>query len=214
MYTDQSNMIYKMQFQYNYFPQQEIVSFNPAPGMNPNARPITKSFNKNIVPITSNNLEINVDQSHNAYNYNYNIWEASRHRYNSESSSASSTALSSPRSSVDVSPSSINNLFNRKKRELPSHKIGEQKELINLKCMERSKKLQSSNKCLICTFCKNNNEPEHIYKSHVLKDIYGRTSCPVLKLYKCPVCHLSGDDAHTITYCKKFKNMRINDMLH
>lgn len=61
--------------------------------------------------------------------------------------------------------------------------------------------------CQECVFCKNNGESENIYKSHVLKDIYGRVQCPILRLYQCPICgNPGGDKAHTIRYCPKNKS--------
>lgn len=56
-----------------------------------------------------------------------------------------------------------------------------------------------------CIFCKNNKEPEEIYKSHVLKDSDGKTVCPILQKHVCPICSATGEQAHTITYCKEFK---------
>jgi hypothetical protein len=67
-------------------------------------------------------------------------------------------------------------------------------------------------------FCKNNGVDEKIYSAHVLKDYKGRTLCPKLRLYKCPICGADGDGgkivinllkyvfmfsfaAHTINYC-------------
>jgi len=61
---------------------------------------------------------------------------------------------------------------------------------------------------LCCTFCKNNGEPEHVYTSHPFKDLKGVVVCPVLQNYICPMCGESGDKAHTITYCKEYKNDR------
>ena len=55
----------------------------------------------------------------------------------------------------------------------------------------------------VCAFCKNNGELPEIYSSHVLKDSDGRILCPVLRKYVCPLCGVSGDDAHTIRYCPK-----------
>lgn len=52
-----------------------------------------------------------------------------------------------------------------------------------------------------CVFCRNNGEPLSVYGSHVLKDTYGRVTCPILRRYTCPICGCSGDDAHTIKYC-------------
>ena len=52
-----------------------------------------------------------------------------------------------------------------------------------------------------CVFCKNNGESESVFNSHVLKDCRGKTVCPILRRYKCPLCGTSGDNAHTIKYC-------------
>lgn len=61
--------------------------------------------------------------------------------------------------------------------------------------------------CIECVFCKNNEESEKVYKSHVLKDVYGRIQCPVLRMYRCPICgNPGGDEAHTIRYCPKSKS--------
>ena len=54
-----------------------------------------------------------------------------------------------------------------------------------------------------CAFCKNNGEPHDIAMSHALKDAEGRVVCPVLRKYTCPLCGVSGDNAHTIRYCPK-----------
>ena len=100
----------------------------------------------------------------------------------------------------------------RKQMPLPSDQVGEYGLFLNKRCMEKSRKLQTSNKQLCCTFCKNNNEKEHIYRSHTLKDLSGRVTCPFLKLYTCPICGESGENAHTITYCKKYKYQKINSL--
>lgn len=55
----------------------------------------------------------------------------------------------------------------------------------------------------ICVFCKNNGEQPEIFSSHILKDSEGRILCPILRKYVCPLCGVSGDDAHTIRYCPK-----------
>ncbi|RNA35905.1 nanos-like protein [Brachionus plicatilis] len=72
---------------------------------------------------------------------------------------------------------------------------------------------KNPSKQIMCTFCKTNGEPEHIYKSHSIKNIQGRVTCPLLKQYICPACGQSGENAHTITYCKKFKTQKRNRIL-
>ncbi|XP_069778827.1 nanos homolog 1 [Narcine bancroftii] len=58
----------------------------------------------------------------------------------------------------------------------------------------------------ICVFCRNNGAPEDVYGSHVLKTPEGRVVCPILRAYTCPLCHASGDNAHTIKYCPLSKD--------
>lgn len=66
---------------------------------------------------------------------------------------------------------------------------------------ERKKALRRAKSKKSCVFCKNNGESTAVYTSHVLKDTEGRTTCPVLRKYTCPICGKSGDEAHTIKYC-------------
>lgn len=61
----------------------------------------------------------------------------------------------------------------------------------------------------VCVFCRNNGEPESVYSSHVLKDSDGRTSCPILRAYTCPICKANGDTSHTIKYCPMNQNARV-----
>ena len=79
---------------------------------------------------------------------------------------------------------------------------------------------KSGGKKEVCVFCRNNGEKEQFYTSHTLKDATNRVSCPILRLYQCPICHASADNAHTIKYCpcaekdscsiKLFKDSRMN----
>lgn len=62
----------------------------------------------------------------------------------------------------------------------------------------------------VCVFCRNNGESKKVYASHVLKDSQGNTMCPILRAYTCPLCKASGDESHTIKYCPKNKNNRLD----
>ena len=77
---------------------------------------------------------------------------------------------------------------------LPSHVVDE---------IVRQAKIRRKNggKKEVCVFCRNNGEKEQIYTSHTLKDACNNVACPILRLYQCPICHASGDQAHTIKYC-------------
>jgi len=52
-----------------------------------------------------------------------------------------------------------------------------------------------------CVFCKNNGEAVSFYSNHNVKEYDGKVSCPVLRQYVCPICGVSGDNAHTVRYC-------------
>ena len=136
----------------------------------------------------------------------------------------SSSGSVSPSSSIDSSnyssiESSSTNSYDKfgsrqvtkKKLERPSDKI----QIDVSKYMEKSARIlnKNPNKVIMCSFCKNNGEPEHIYRSHSIKDIRGRVTCPLLKEYVCPSCGESGENAHTITYCKKLKTQKRSDMI-
>lgn len=68
---------------------------------------------------------------------------------------------------------------------------------------ERKRAAKKAKQKKLCVFCKNNGETVAIYSSHVLKDEEGRVCCPILRKYTCPLCGVSGDNAHTIRYCPK-----------
>ncbi|XP_049950951.1 nanos homolog 2 [Schistocerca serialis cubense] len=57
-----------------------------------------------------------------------------------------------------------------------------------------------------CAFCRNNGESDKIFRSHQLKDNYGKTVCPILQKYVCPLCKATGPEAHTVKYCPKNPN--------
>ncbi|XP_043234304.1 uncharacterized protein LOC122387827 [Amphibalanus amphitrite] len=52
-----------------------------------------------------------------------------------------------------------------------------------------------------CAFCRKNGESKEIVTSHDLRDSSGRVLCPILRSHVCELCHLTGDHAHTRTYC-------------
>jgi hypothetical protein len=141
----------------------------------------------------------------------------------SSNSSNSSVTHFSEDSNLSTSPGSSLDSFNSAcaeaalmnscgkyvRRELPS-KINQ----IDLSKYIEKAQQKNTNKTVCCSFCRNNGEPEHIYKSHPLKDIHGRTACPLLKLYKCPICGQTDKNAHTITYCSKYKSSKRSKMLN
>ena len=59
-----------------------------------------------------------------------------------------------------------------------------------------------------CGFCKKNGEPMSIYTSHRLHGEHGRVSCPYLRELVCEVCGVTGDSAHTRTYCPRLRENR------
>ncbi|XP_001641215.2 nanos homolog 1 [Nematostella vectensis] len=65
----------------------------------------------------------------------------------------------------------------------------------------------------VCVFCRNNGESEEVYASHVLKSADGKTTCPILRAYTCPICKASGDDSHTIKYCPQNQQTQGNGQL-
>lgn len=58
-----------------------------------------------------------------------------------------------------------------------------------------------------CSFCKNNNRPVEVYRSHILKDPEGKVLCPLLRAYDCENCHSGGGDtAHTRKYVLSYES--------
>ncbi|CAF0753264.1 unnamed protein product [Brachionus calyciflorus] len=154
---------------------------------------------------------------------NLNNYDSFYMNHNGSNYSTSNGSIS-PSSSIDSSNSgSAMNGFSTKS-------IGYQQSTVHQKIKVRpSEKIQvdvtryieksarildrNPNKIILCSFCKNNGEPEHIYRSHSIKDIRGRVTCPLLKEYQCPACGESGENAHTITYCKKIKAQKRTELL-
>ena len=61
-----------------------------------------------------------------------------------------------------------------------------------------------------CQFCLSNGESEFQYKSHTMKNTAGLVSCPVLRRYRCSICHATGDAAHTQRYCPLNRDGKYN----
>lgn len=205
-------------------------------------RAITKSMSTKSQSFGASEASAAAATNNDLYTYSYDIWSSALTSVSSQSqsswssssldtcnsTSSSSTASLSPTESLDhlqplcaasvatkmplrasASDSSASGC-NGGKRQLPSTKANV--ELI-AKCIEKKKKYGDANKIVECSFCKNNSEPEFIYRSHALKDSIGRITCPLLKIYTCPMCGESGQNAHTLTYCKKFKTYQRNSIL-
>ena len=64
-----------------------------------------------------------------------------------------------------------------------------------------------------CQFCISNGESEEQYRSHQLKTVDGRVSCPILRAFVCPHCKATGDHAHTERYCPLNRDGRLNSTL-
>ena len=62
----------------------------------------------------------------------------------------------------------------------------------------------------ICQFCHSNGETKAQYQSHMLRNFNGLVTCPVLRAFTCPICKVTGDYAHTVSYCPQNKT----GMLH
>ena len=60
-----------------------------------------------------------------------------------------------------------------------------------------------------CSFCKENGESAELYQSHVLRSPQGVVLCPILREVKCPICLETGDNAHTMSYCKLRKSFDV-----
>jgi hypothetical protein len=124
----------------------------------------------------------------------------------SPTSTHSSSCSLSPTNSIDTRVQTLHRESHKKQLPIRSAAIDINELLQNAK----------NNKCsknVFCSFCKNNNETEQVYRSHSLKDTSGKIVCPILKLHKCPTCGASGEQAHTITYCKKYQTQRKLEIL-
>jgi hypothetical protein len=145
----------------------------------------------------------------------YQLWSGVNYLTNQSNETTSTNTFKrnhSESSTLSTSPSSSNESTgcdHYQKKELPS--VRAYTTYNNLSFLTKSNTTKLS---VCCSFCKNNGEKEAIYTSHAMKNSKGKVTCPLLKIYKCPVCGMSGEDAHTITYCKKYKTMKRENMLN
>jgi protein nanos 1 len=136
--------------------------------------------------------------------------------YNSLSQNNSSTSISSE--SVMQNYFSLQSEMSASNKPLRSERLPSQ--IIDDIVKQAKVRRRSGGKKEVCVFCRNNGEKEQFYTSHTLKDAANKVGCPILRLYQCPICHASGDNAHTIKYCpyaekdtgsiKLYKDSRMN----
>jgi hypothetical protein len=159
------------------------------------ARLNSSTTNSAAVSILGNNsslLSSQLNQSllnNNSMNYS-NI---------NSSNSGLLSALSLQASNGSLSAAAAKQLANSSSKPLRSERLPSQfvDELVKQAKIRR----KNGGKKEVCVFCRNNGETEQIFTSHTLKDANNNVACPILRMYQCPICHASGDQAHTIKYC-------------
>nr|AGI96000.1 Nanos-like protein [Branchiostoma belcheri] len=118
---------------------------------------------------------------------------------------------------LDSPPNSLDGYdFSRqRRREPPSASLSSRDRdiLFSVAARRRASRMASGgvgSKSQVCVFCRNNGESETVYASYMLKDCTGKVTCPVLMAYTCPLCHATGEEAHTIKYCPQNTNQLPN----
>lgn len=144
-------------------------------------------FNSNSMNSNSNNNN-NMQHQSNLINFNMSPSSSSNHGILSALSLSSTTGNSLQNQLLSASGKPL------RSERLPSHIV---EEIVKQAKIRR----RNGGKKEVCVFCRNNGEKEQIYTSHTLKDASNHVACPILRLYQCPICHASGDQAHTIKYC-------------
>lgn len=147
----------------------------------------SNSMNSGSNSNNGNNGGLQQHQS-NLLNFNMSPSASSNHGILSALSLSSTTGNSLQNQLLSASGKPL------RSERLPSHIV---EEIVKQAKIRR----RNGGKKEVCVFCRNNGEKEQIYTSHTLKDASNRVACPILRLYQCPICHASGDQAHTIKYC-------------
>ena len=159
-------------------------------------------------------LKLNNQYSDSELNLNEVIEK--RQRLSSTGSTMSPKSTSSSmcqESSMQKSPNSSTDSINFPTPRLTKKFLRSEQVKINDSQFQNSSKQSQKNKPLFCQFCKNNGEPAQIYTSHLFRDFKGKVCCPILRQHQCPLCGESGDKAHTFTYCRKYKNSKLNSLI-
>jgi len=138
----------------------------------------------------NNNIQQQQQLQSNILNFNMSPSSSSNHGMLSSALSLSSVAGSNSLQNQLLSASGKP----LRSERLPNHIV---EEIVKQAKIRR----RNGGKKEVCVFCRNNGEKEQIYTSHTLKDASNHVACPILRLYQCPICHASGDQAHTIKYC-------------
>jgi len=65
---------------------------------------------------------------------------------------------------------------------------------------KKGRSRSNSNGSMCCVFCRANGEAFEVYTSHDIHNKNGKTTCPVLRNYVCPMCGETGDKGHVSSF--------------
>lgn len=155
---------------------------------------------------TSTNATASVLGNNSSLSHALNSLHNQQHQqnnYNNLNSSPTPSSNHNLLSALSLSTSSgaslSNTLLSSSGKPLRSERLPPQ--MVDEIIKQAKNRRRQGGKKEVCVFCRNNGEKEPIYTSHTLKDAQNNVACPILRLYQCPICHASGDQAHTIKYC-------------